>query len=257
MAAATPCAPCAARVMRLGEETLNILPVKDTVNRPAIVFGRHRIAETDAKTALRCAGLSLMTARTKDDLLHQIGLEKPDLVVVFGSKDGHESASLLTDINASRTTEKMPVLFISDARIQSAGTHANFDRVSPDSGVFEMFLAVRALLRRERPWILQEARAYGALQLDEARFRLVYGHETAALGKLDLNILGPFFDAPGHVFDRRTLQRLAYGYGRWKKGSRLIDAGVCRTRGLLMEHLGFDPIQTVRGVGYRLIGRPA
>ena len=243
--------------MRLGEATADILPVKDTVIRPAIVFGQHRIAGTRATTALRCAGLSMTKARTKEDLLHRIGQAKPDLVVILGAQDGHDPASLLADINASRRTETMPVLFISEAGIQCAGAYANFDRIAPDSGVFETFLAVRALLRRERPWILQESRCYGALQLDEARFRLAYGQRTAALGKLDINILGPFFDAPGHVFDRRMLQRLAYEYGRWKKGSRLIDAGVCRTRGLLMEHLGFDPIQTVRGVGYRLIGRPA
>lgn len=252
MVATIRCARFGGRATLLGETEIVISPVREAANRRALLFEPGQAANATTREAAELAGLTISATASREELLHCLETDRPDLIIVSGADQG-EPDPLLDEIEAARRTEKMPVLFVADEAPRPAGNHANFDWLSPGANLSVMFLAIRALLRRERPWVLEEVRAGGTLELDEASFRLSDGNRTAPLNKVDLSILGPFFDAPGHVFDRAMLQRLAYGPRQWKEGSRLIDGGVCKTRRLLKRHLGHDPIQTVRGVGYHLV----
>jgi hypothetical protein len=112
-------------------------------------------------------------------------------------------------------------------------------------------LRLRALLRRCRPAALMQKLAHGDMGLDEAALTLTIGEKTSHLALEGFRILGPMFDAPEHVWTREELLPLVYG-SRTTNSIRIVDVKLNVTRRRLRAALGADPVQTVRGYGYRL-----
>ena len=77
--------------------------------------------------------------------------------------------------------------------------------------------------------------------------------EPVGLTPTEYRLLVELMDNPGIALDRATLLERVWGYG-WAGDSRLVDVHVQRLRAKIEE----DPsnpalIQTVRGVGYKLV----
>jgi two-component system, OmpR family, phosphate regulon response regulator PhoB len=112
-------------------------------------------------------------------------------------------------------------------------------------------LRLRALLRRCRPAALLQKLSYGDMVLDEAALTLSIGQKVAPLALEGFRILGPLFDSAEHVWTREELLPLVYG-SRTTNSMRIVDVKLNVTRRRLRAVLGTDPVQTVRGHGYRL-----
>lgn len=234
------------------DEPLNLRPV-DPVEGQALILQPDRdegLAELIDGLAL--AGFDVARIADADALIESIERHRPDLIVVPSLAPKAAVTALLDRIEAACTSEKLPVLLVADQPIDWSGRHAVCDTIAPGTNLAGVFLSARALVRRVRPWALSAVRTYGALHLSQTDFKITYHGQAVALGRLDFNMLGPFFDAPEHVFDRATLQRLASGGMGRGEGQRLIDVRISATRALLKGALQFDPIMTVRGVGYQL-----
>ena len=132
---------------------------------------------------------------------------------------------------------------------------ASLAQVPQDSPCPHAFLAIRSLIRRERPALLRQLRQAGAFVLDEDQFRLYRGSRSAVLSKADACLFGPFFDVTDAVFERPLLAELAFVQRHWKPGGRAIDVQISRARRNIKRQLGHDPLRAVRGVGYALNDR--
>ncbi len=250
MAGMTRCAPCAARAMLWDRKTLSLQPVTGGRNLLALRLADDGPHSDTITAALNFAGFTVMPIASPLDLLTRIKADRPDLVVLPSSTAAPQC--LLDRIEIACMTETLPVLFNADTPIDREGCKVFCDTVATGTNFEGLVLVARALMRRVRPWCLTQTRVFGGLQLCEARFQISAGGRIGALGKLDFNILGCLFDAPDYTFDRETLMRLAIGRQTTRSGARLIDVKICATRHLLKSALGFDPILTVRGVGYQL-----
>ncbi len=221
---------------------------------PAAGAGRVLVLEAAAglppavAAAIGLNGLSWNTVTDPVRCLSMVPLEKPDLVLIVADAWTTDWAGFAQQLDARRITETLPLLFV----VQHVDAAAPLAQVPQDSPSAEAFLAIRSLIRRERPALLRQMRRAGSFVLDEEQFRIHRGDRSAVLSKVDACLFGPFFDVTDAVFERPLLAKLAFGQRHWKPGGRAIDVQISRARRNIKRQLGHDPLRAVRGVGYAL-----
>lgn len=227
-----------------------IIPVKAPLDRRNILllWVSERALPSAIANACDMAAIDVLAAKHLDRCLWHIAKHKPDILL----QDVSLTATWPAFINKAldtRVTLTLPILdFVVDPITYLA--------LGPESGTIEALLAIKGLLRRERPGLINKVHDAGNFILDESSFKLSCGENWVGINKTDLCTLGPLFDAPDTVFDRQSLARLVCGTAYNYNVMRTIDAQVSRTRRHVTAHLGIDPIRAVRGVGYTLMGCP-
>ena len=115
----------------------------------------------------------------------------------------------------------------------------------------ELSARLRALERRgqpERPTVL----TVGDLRLDPARRQVWRGDRQVDLSSKEFALLELFMRHPTHLLSRARILNEVWEYG-FDPGNNVVDVYVSYLRKKL-NIAGLEPlIQTVRGVGYRLI----
>lgn len=121
----------------------------------------------------------------------------------------------------------------------------------------ELALRVAALLRRgnrHEPEVL----TVGELTIDTRTYQVRARGVPVPLSSTEFRLLSALASCPGVTVPWRDLLRKAWQVEEWAGGRELVKAAVYRLR----QRLDDDPhhpryITTVRGVGYRLVVRPA
>lgn len=116
----------------------------------------------------------------------------------------------------------------------------------------ELIARVKAVLRRRTrpPGTVLEA---GAVRLDPGTRRVTAAGSEVALTMTEFNLLHALVAARGRVVERAELLASAWGQADHAGGTRTVDVHVAQLRSKLGEA---SPIETVRGVGYRVFGGP-
>ncbi|OQS47545.1 response regulator transcription factor [Chromobacterium violaceum] len=109
----------------------------------------------------------------------------------------------------------------------------------------ELLARVRAQLRP----LGEGALACGELQLFPARLAAAWRGGEVALTRTEFDLLATLARMPGRVFTRDELLNQVWGYQHFPS-TRTVDTHVLQLR----QKLPDIPIETVRGVGYRLSG---
>ena len=119
----------------------------------------------------------------------------------------------------------------------------------------ELVARVRAILRRSAPAALTRPRlARGGLVMDLERHEVSVEGREVRLTPIEYKLLQALMEFPGRVFTRDQLLAHVYAFDEAVVVDRTVDVHI----GKLREKLGDDPgrpryIQTVRGVGYKLV----
>ncbi|WP_022926721.1 response regulator transcription factor [Patulibacter americanus] len=170
------------------------------------------------------------------------------LVADRGLPDG-DGLSLLADLRADGSP--LPTLVLTaldgvDQRVEGFEHGADDYLVKPFAMV-ELVARVRALVRRgtvARPTIT----TVGDLVIDVPRHRVTRGGILLSLTAKEFSVLEVLAERPGDVVSRTTLIERC-----WDELSEPMSNVVDVLIGQLRRRLGApDPIETVRGVGYRL-----
>jgi two-component system OmpR family response regulator len=115
----------------------------------------------------------------------------------------------------------------------------------------ELLARLRALMRRgpaERPVTL----TVGDLALDPARHAVRRGHTTVELTPKEFALLEYFMRHPGEVLTRTTLIEHVWDFA-FDGDSNVVDVFVKHLREKVDRPFGLATIETVRGVGYRML----
>jgi two-component system OmpR family response regulator len=118
----------------------------------------------------------------------------------------------------------------------------------------ELAARIRAVGRRgsiERPATI----VVGGLELDPATLTATRAGVQVALTPKEHALLEAMMRDPGRVFSRLELLERAWDYG-YECRSNIVDVYIGYLRKKLDQPFGYDTIETVRGLGYR-IRRPA
>jgi DNA-binding response OmpR family regulator len=218
------------------------------VNRILIAEDEPRLASFLEK-GLRSNGFVTSVARDGAQASLMARDDEFDLLVLdlgLPAKDGSE---VLRELRASG--QRMPVIILTardDVSDKVGGLEGGADDYVTKPFRFEELLArVRARLRDERTVERTVLRA-GKVVLDLRTRRASTEGRTVDLTAREFTMLEVLIRHAGQVLSREQLLSHVWGYD-YDPGSNVVDVYV----GYLRKKLGSDAIETVRGMGYRLV----
>ena len=172
-----------------------------------------------------------------------------DLVVLDLGLPTRDGLSVLEELR--QLGIRLPVVILtarSELHDMVAGLDLGADDYVTKPFRFEELLArIRARLRAGGTAEETELRA-GDVGLDLLSRRARVGEREVELSAREFALAEVFFRNPGQVLSREQLLSLVWGYDR-DPGSNVVDVYV----GYLRKKLGEGAIETVRGMGYRLV----
>jgi two-component system phosphate regulon response regulator PhoB len=204
---------------------------------------------------LRTAGFETRLATSGDEALRELRRRVPDLVLLDVMLPDLSGTEVCRHIKADPRTKHVPVVMLT-AKGDEVDRVVGFelgadDYVTKPFSVRELILRLRAVLRRaggrapERP-----PPEVGPLRVDLDAHRAYVDGEEVQLTPLEFRLLVTFMSRLGRVQSREQLLEDV-----WEMSSevetRTVDTHVKRLREKLGS--GRDLLETVRGVGYRLV----
>ena len=122
----------------------------------------------------------------------------------------------------------------------------------------EVAARVKAVLRRDRggPQHSAGVLRFAGLTVDPDAHEVRVDGTPVTLSALEFNVLAALAEAPGRVFSRRQLLERVWGYDFFGD-ERVVNVHIRSLRARLGDDAASPQlIATVRGVGYKFIGRP-
>ncbi|MEV0394761.1 response regulator transcription factor [Polymorphospora rubra] len=218
------------------------------MNRILVAEDEPRIASFLEK-GLRAAGYVTTVVTNGTDAAAYVRDGAYDLMILDLGLPGQDGLAALAQLRTRG--ERIPVIVLT-------ARHAVSDRVTGlDLGAddymtkpfsFEELLArVRARLRAQGRPAPTELVA-GRVRMDLVRRTVTVGDRAVELTAREFLLAETLMRHPGQVLSREQLLDRVWGLGH-DPGSNVVDVYV----GYLRRKLGGDVIQTVRGMGYRLV----
>jgi two-component system phosphate regulon response regulator PhoB len=225
-----------------GEESRRILIVEDEAALVTLLkYNLEKEGFTVAETA---------DGRTALDL---IGSERPHLVLLDWMIPGLSGIEVCRRIRQSALSRDLPVIMLTARseetdRIRGLEQGAD-DYITKPFSITELMARVRAVLRRARPTLEEQAIEIGDIRLDLTRHRALRKGQPIALGPTEFRLLRYFMEHPGRVFSRDHLLEAVWGHNIHVE-PRTVDVHIRRLRKALNGPADVDFIRTVRAAGY-------
>ena len=204
---------------------------------------------------LQEAGFETAAAYAGEEALQKARQRIPDLIVLDLMLPDIPGNEVCRQLKASPRTRHVPVLMLT-ARTEEVDRVVGFevgadDFVTKPFSVRELVLRVRAILRRGSGADLDEAREQvGPIRVDAGAHRAYVDGQEIALTALEFKLLTTFMSRLGRVQTREALLQDVWGLSSDLQ-TRTVDTHVKRLREKLGA--GRDLIETVRGIGYRMV----
>ena len=207
--------------------------------------------------SLQQAGFETASAPDGETALAKIRLRVPDLIVLDLMLPDLPGTEVCRQVRASPRTQAVPVIMLT-ARSDEVDRVVGFELGADDFvikpfSVRELLLRIRAILRRggTGPGAGDEARlGVGPLRIEPDSHRAFVDGAEVTLTALEFKLLGTFLSRLGRVQTREQLLREVWGMSGDLQ-TRTVDTHVKRLREKLGS--GRELLETVRGIGYRLI----
>src|SRR5882672_2800999 len=200
-------------------------------------------------------GYRVTTAETAADARARLQGLRFDLLILDVMMPGESGFDLARDLRAS---SNVPIIMLTardeaKSRIEGLSLGAD-DYVAKPFEPRELSLRIANILKRARPAVAApvESVRFGDFRFHIARGELRRGEEVVRLTDRERDMLRLLAATPGE-----TIPRLALAGNGGSTGERAVDVQVNRLR----RKIERDPanpllVQTVRGIGYRLVTTP-
>ena len=210
---------------------------------------------------LEQAGFKVLTAGNGEQALHVLRHDRPALVVLdlmLPDRSGWDITRLVRGDSILKDT----CIIMLTARVEDTDKIVGLelgadDYITKPFNPREVVARVRSVLRRKHssgPSAEAEVYQCGALLLDTARREVLIDGQPVSLTPTEFSLLQALMRNPGYAFSRAELVQVALGYD-YEGLERTLDSHIKNLRRKI-EPEGRDPlyIQTVYGIGYRLVG---
>ena len=152
---------------------------------------------------------------------------------------------------AIRETGGVPIIMLTaldeeEAQVKAFELQAD-DYITKPFSVRLVLLRIDAVLRRSSAAGGGNMLRYREILLDLEGREVLVGGRRISLTRIEYELLRLFMEHPGRVFTRENLLNMVWGYD-FLGDEKAVNIHIMNLR----RKLGMDPIETVRGVGYRL-----
>ena len=208
---------------------------------------------------LEQSGYHVSVAYDGETALHAIRAERPDLIVLDLMLPGRSGWEITRIVREDGTLSQTPIIMLT-ARVEDTDRILGLelgadDYITKPFNPREVVARTRAVLRRSyggftQPRVIQ----VGKLLMDLDRHEVQLAGETIELTPTEYDLLQTLMEHPGRAFTRSAL--IEHGLGYTYEGlERTVDSHIKNLR----RKIEIDPrkptyLQTVYGVGYRLVG---
>jgi two-component system phosphate regulon response regulator PhoB len=225
------------------------------MSRILVVEDEIAIAELIALN-LRHAGHEVSIAVDAEQAGAEVDAVLPDLVVLDWMLPGQSGLALARRWRADGRTQGLPLIMLT-ARGEESDKIAGLDAGADDYltkpfSTQELMARIRAVLRRKAPEALDEPVTVGHLKVDPATRRVIAGEQELRLGPTEFKLLHFLVTHPERVHSRKQLLDRVWGDHVFIE-ERTVDVHVKRLRDALAPARCASMVETVRGVGYRLV----
>ncbi len=214
------------------------------------------IAEDEARIAgfvekgLRAAGYATQIAATGPDALHLAQTDEFDLLVLDVNLPGMDGFEVLEQLRGSGS--RMPIIMLT-ARVELQDTVAGLEGGADDYlgkpfRFDELLARIRLRMRKDDDSGGAPSLSHRDLTLDIRTREARVAGTRVELSAREFALAEEFVRNAGQVLSREQLLSRVWGYD-FDPGSNVADVYV----GYLRQKLGSDRIETVRGVGYRMV----
>ena len=204
--------------------------------------------------ALEGDGYRVTTAAAGDEAIEKWRQARPDLVlldVMLPVMDGFEVCRRI------RATDQVPIILLT-ARADPIDVVVGLESGADDyvTKPFEtrvLLARVKAVLRRQSHQPEERTMRFGDLVIDPLGMAVTHRGSEVKLSPTELKLLLELARRPGQVFTRALLLERVWEYS-YLGDSRLVDVCVQRLRSKVEDDAANPTlVQTVRGVGYKLV----
>ena len=206
------------------------------------------------KLTLNRSGYQCIGAYDGIQAANLIEKETFDLILLDIMLPGEAGISILGKLRQKAETASIPVIMATAKgteydKVLGLDLGADDYLVKP-FGMMEMVSRVKAVLRRVTPREVECLLCLGRLELDPKRHTVKVDGERVELTRKEYDMLRLFMESPERVFSREQLLSSVWGID-FAGETRTVDVHI----GTLRDKLGAcgNCIETVRGVGYRMV----
>lgn len=200
------------------------------------------------KELLTDAGYEVSVASDGAEGVARVEREPYDLVlldIMMPRLDGYGVC------RAIRSHSVIPIIMLTaldeeEAQVKAFELRAD-DYITKPFSLKLVLLRVAAVLRRTAGTVSGPSLHCGEIQLDTDGMEVRVGGSPVALTRIEYELLRLFMEHPGRVFTRENLLNMVWGYD-YMGDEKAVNIHIMNLR----RKLGIDPIETIRGVGYRL-----
>jgi two-component system alkaline phosphatase synthesis response regulator PhoP len=210
---------------------------------------------------LEQAGFQVLPAYDGETALHSLRRDRPDLVVLDLMLPDHDGWDITRIVRGDTALSSTPIIMLT-ARVEDTDKIVGLelgadDYIAKPFNPREVVARVRSVLRRSQPGEApgqQRVLQLAGLLMDLDRHEVMLDGQPVELTPTEYDLLRTLMESPGYAFTRMELIERGLGY-EYEGLERTLDSHVKNLR----RKIEPDPrqptyIQTVYGVGYRLVG---
>lgn len=208
---------------------------------------------------LEAAGFQVEIINDPKKVLGRVREVRPDLIILDIMMPDLNGIQICHTLQADRELSQIPVIFLTargepDDRVKGLETGVD-DYVAKPFDSRELILRIKAVLKRamEAKQGVGRQISFGKILLDKDMHTLKVDEENILLTLTESKLLQLLIENHEQVLSRETLLSRVWNYESDTE-TRTVDTHVRRLR----EKLGLAAamIETVRGIGYRMIALP-
>jgi two-component system phosphate regulon response regulator PhoB len=231
-----------------------------TASRPRVLVVEDEAALVELlRYNLEQAGFRVAVALDGEEALAAVRDEVPDLVLLDWMLPLMSGIEVCRQLRRQVATANLPIIMLTargEAGDRVRGLDAGADDyVAKPFSPTELVARIRAVLRRIRPALADEALSYADIVMDLVGHRVSRGGQPVHLGPTEFRLLRHFMEHPGRVFSREQLLDAVWGKDVYVE-ARTVDVHIRRLRIALNGDDRADLIRTVRAAGYALDATP-
>ncbi len=236
------------------------MPAPTLAQQILVVDDDHDIVRL-VRAYLEKAGFRVTTAHDGETALHILRRDRPALVVLDLMLPDHDGWDITRLVREDPSLAQTPLIMLT-ARIDDPDKITGLemgadDYITKPFNPREVVARVRSVLRRSQGNYLPHQRRVlqlAELIMDLDRREVMVNGQPVELTVTEFNLLRTLLENPGYAFTRSELIEQALGY-EYEGSERTLDSHMRNLRRKIEPHPGqASYIQTVYGVGYRLVG---